>query len=68
MNKLKYKGYEGSVEVCLEDDLLHGRILGIRDLIAYEGQTVHEIRLAFQVAVNDYINHCEERLIREEPK
>jgi predicted HicB family RNase H-like nuclease len=33
MNKtLTHKGYDGSVEYSAEDSMLHGRILGIRDM------------------------------------
>lgn len=60
MNQLEYKGYKGSIEVCLEDDLLHGKLLGINDLITYEGYTVQEIRKAFEDAVNDYLETCKE--------
>ncbi len=34
---LQYKGYDGSVEYSAEDRVLHGRLLGIRDDIVYEG-------------------------------
>ncbi len=34
---LKYNGYDGSVLYSAEDKLLHGRILGIRDMVSFEG-------------------------------
>lgn len=57
---LSYKDYTGSVEVSLEDNCLHGKILFIVDLITYEGSTVEELFLSFQEAVDDYIAYCEE--------
>ncbi len=30
---LHYKGYDGSVEYSAEDRVLHGRLLGIRDMV-----------------------------------
>lgn len=33
---LEYKSFTGSVKVCLVDDLLHGKLLGITDLVEDE--------------------------------
>jgi predicted HicB family RNase H-like nuclease len=56
---LSYKDYKGSIEVSLEDNCLHGKILFIVDLITYEGSTVEELLLSFREAVDDYISYCE---------
>lgn len=49
MNKqfLKYKGYRGSVEYSLEDNILFGKIIGIKGLISYDGKTIEELKKAF---------------------
>ena len=57
---MKYKGYHGSIEYSLADDCLHGRLLGITDLISYEGGSVKEIKAAFKEAVDDYLAFCKE--------
>ena len=57
---LSYKDYTGSIEVSLEDNCLHGKILFIEDLITYEGSTVEELSCSFREAVDDYIVYCEE--------
>ena len=57
---LKFKGYHGSIEFSIEDDCLHGRLLGIDDIISYEGNSVKEIKTAFEEAVDDYLKVCEE--------
>lgn len=57
-NLLRHKGYSGSVEVSLEDDCLHGRLLHIDDLITYGGSTVAELRAEFEAAVDDYLAYC----------
>jgi predicted HicB family RNase H-like nuclease len=57
---LKYKGYHGSTEYSLEDDCLHGRLLGITDMITYEGNSVKEIKIAFKDSVDDYLAFCKE--------
>lgn len=56
---LKYKGYSGSVDFSLEDECLHGKIQFIEDIIAYEGQTVFELKQAFNDAVDRYLAYCE---------
>ena len=48
----------GTVEYSEEDACLLGRIVGIRDIISYEGGSVAEIRTAFEEAVDDYLAHC----------
>ena len=59
-NAMTYKGYVGTVEYSEEDACLFGRIAGIRDIITYEGESVTEIRAAFEEAVDDYLKHCAE--------
>lgn len=55
---MKHKGYHGSIEFSLADDCLHGRLLGITDIISYEGSSLKEIKAAFKEAVDDYLEHC----------
>jgi|GEM_PF-5947448 len=37
------KEYDGSVLLSAEDNLLHGRIVGIRDLVSYDGKKVRTL-------------------------
>ena len=55
---LTYKGYDGSVEYSAEDRLLHGRILGIRDMVLYDGASIREIEKNFRGAVDEYLAFC----------
>lgn len=57
-NTLTYKNYTGTVEFSEADGVLFGRIVGIDDVISYEGQSVQELREAFQESVDDYLDHC----------
>lgn len=59
-NELAYKGYKGSIEVSIEDDCLHGRILFIDDIVTYEAETVKEIAAAFESSVDRYVAYCAE--------
>jgi predicted HicB family RNase H-like nuclease len=57
---LEHKGYTGSVDFSLEDDVLHGKILFINDLVNYEGSTLQELQKAFEEAVDFYLATCAE--------
>lgn len=51
--------YRGSFEYDAEDHILHGKILGIRDLVLYEGNSVEEVEQNFKDAVDEYIDDCQ---------
>jgi predicted HicB family RNase H-like nuclease len=55
---LQYKGYDGSVLYSAEDKVLHGRILGIRDMVSFEGTNVKSLERNFKGAVDEYICFC----------
>ena len=59
-NLLNYKGYFGSVEFSDEDNIFHGRIIGINDRITYEGDNVKSLRQDFNAAVDEYLDTCAE--------
>ena len=59
-NVLKYKGYLAKIEIDFEDNILHGRIEGISDMITFEGKTPEECEKDFQEAVDEYIAFCKE--------
>src|ERR1035441_7478794 len=55
---LQYKGYDGSVLYSAEDRVLHGRILGIRDMVSFEGSDVKSLETNFKAAVDEYLAFC----------
>lgn len=57
---LEYKGYNGSVLYSAEDRVLHGRVVGIRDGITYEGSDVDSLERNFKKAVDEYLRFCKE--------
>lgn len=60
MNRINYKGYNAKVEFDPEDHILVGRIIGIRDVIVFHGESVNELETAFREAVDDYLAACAE--------
>lgn len=55
---LKYKNYTGHVEYDHEAKIFHGTVLGIKDVITFQGTTVEEIEQAFKDSVDDYLDFC----------
>lgn len=58
MSELKYKGFTGSIDASIEDGCLVGEVLFINDQIVYEGETVTEIKAAFETAIDQYLDYC----------
>ena len=63
---MEYRGYVGSVEFSEEDCVLFGKVLGIRSLISYEGETAKELLEDFHGAVDDYLTTCEKEGVEPE--
>ncbi len=57
-NTLRYKGYTGSVNFNADDKIFHGRVLGISDIISFQGVSVKELEEDFKGAIDDYIDLC----------
>jgi predicted HicB family RNase H-like nuclease len=55
-----YKGYIGTVHYSEEDEVFHGKIEAINDLIMFEGTSVKALKKAFHEAVDDYLETCRE--------
>lgn len=55
---IQYKNYYGSVHFSADDEVFYGKVLGISDLVNFEGSSVKELKAAFEEAVEDYIDTC----------
>lgn len=62
---MEYQGYIGIVEFDGEAGLFHGEVINTRDVITFQGKSVHELKQAFHASVDDYLAFCQER--GEEP-
>ena len=58
---MTYKGYSGTVRYDDEAEILHGEVLGIRDVVTFQGRTVEELKKAFEDSIDDYLEFCEKR-------
>jgi predicted HicB family RNase H-like nuclease len=57
---LQYKNYYASVNFSAADEVFYGKLLGINDLVSFEGASVKELKAAFKEAVEDYLETCQE--------
>lgn len=55
----EYRGYKGSISYSPEDGCFFGEILGIPDLILFDGETLDLLEKNFFEAVDDYIDNAE---------
>ena len=55
---MEYKDYCGTVEYSAADNVLHGRVLGIKGLISYEGDSLQALKKDFEDAIDDYLESC----------
>ncbi|MCK5102057.1 MAG: type II toxin-antitoxin system HicB family antitoxin [Cyclobacteriaceae bacterium] len=55
---LKYKDFIGSVHFSTDDEVFHGKLIGIDDLVTFEGSSVVELKESFKEAVEDYLELC----------
>jgi len=58
---IAYKGYTGTLEIDQEESVFYGRVVGITDVITYEGKSPAELVKAFHGSVDDYLAFCNER-------
>ena len=60
-NIMHYRGYPARVEYSAEDGCLVGRVLGIRDIIGFHGDSVAEAEKDFREAIDFYLESCGRR-------
>lgn len=60
MNAMTHKGLTARIEFDERDGIFVGRVLGVRDIIGFHGETVAELRKACAAAIDDYLDDCRE--------
>ena len=63
---MKYKGYVGVVEFDEDAKIFHGEVVGLRDVITFQGRSVDELETAMAESVDFYLDWCAERNKRPE--
>lgn len=63
---LSYKNYNGTVEYSREDSCLFGKVVGIKSLLSYEGESVKELEQEFRDVIDEYLEDCRKRNVEPE--
>lgn len=58
-NAMEYKGFVGKVTFDNQAGILHGEVINSTDDINFQGESVSELRLAFQNAIETYLEYCQ---------
>lgn len=66
MNIMKYKGYTARIEFDGSDNIFVGRVLGVRAIIGFHGETVEELRSDFEAAIDFMLEDCKARGVSPE--
>ena len=53
MNLMIYKDYSARIEYSDEDACFIGHVAGIRDVVGFHGESVAELRAAFEEAIGN---------------
>ena len=60
-NYLHYRDYVGSIEFSEEDAVFYGKVVGLKSLISFEGDSVNSITEDFHNAVDEYLAFCTQK-------
>lgn len=63
---MTYKGYRAKVVFDADAAVLHGEVLGLRDVITFQATSVQDLEGAFRDSVDDYLAWCAE--LGQEPE
>lgn len=61
MNTMSHKGCTARVEYDERDSLFVGRILGVRSIVGFHGETVTKLSAEFENDVDDYLAECKKK-------
>ena len=65
-NTIEYKGYVGQFHYQAGDEAFHGIVLGLRDVIHFQGTCVAELKESLKDSVDDYLAWCQEEGVEPE--
>jgi predicted HicB family RNase H-like nuclease len=56
---MEHRGYTGVSFVDEESESLYGHVIGLRDVITFQGDSVAELTQSFRDSVDDYLEFCQ---------
>lgn len=63
---LSYRNYNGTVEYSKEDSCLYGKVVGVKSLLSYEGDSIQALEANFRNVIDEYLADCKERNVEPE--
>jgi predicted HicB family RNase H-like nuclease len=57
---IDYKGYTGVFEFDPSIDAFHGRVIGLQDVVTFQGHSLEELRHEMAESIEDYLEFCAE--------
>ena len=57
---IQYKGYTGVFEFDSSIEAFHGKVIGLRDVVTFQGRSVEELKREMAESVEDYLEFCGE--------
>jgi predicted HicB family RNase H-like nuclease len=61
MNTMSYKNYTARIEFDGRDNIFVGRVLGLDSEVSFHGESVAELRQAFEAAIDDFLSERKTR-------
>lgn len=61
-----YKGYTGKVEHDKKGNIYTGEVIGLRDVITFQGKTTKELESSFRDSIDFYLEMCQRDNIQPE--
>lgn len=55
MKTINHKGYSARIEFDERDNIFLGRVLGLRAMISFHGESLSELHQAFRAAIEDFL-------------
>ncbi len=60
MNSMTHKGYFAKISFDERDNIFWGKVVGIKDSITFEGETVTQLTKDFHNAIDHYLADCKQ--------
>jgi len=58
---MTYKRYNAIIEFDDDAMIFHGEVIGIKDVVTFQGRNPEELKQAFKDSVDDYLEFCRQR-------
>ncbi len=57
---MRYKGYEATVTYDEDARLLHGEVIGLKDIVTFQADCADDVEKEFHSSVDEYLIFCAE--------